>query len=67
MESESFSRRRFPTLLAGMFAVSALMLACPGIYGVISYGVARRTSELGVRMAVGAQPRQVAWTVLDRE
>ena len=43
--AESVGGRRFQTLLAGVFAVSALLLACLGIYGVISYGVARRTSE----------------------
>ena len=62
--SESVGRRRFQTLLAGVFAVSALLLACLGIYGVISYGVARRTNEMGIRMALGAQASEVALLVL---
>jgi predicted permease len=62
--SESVGRRRFQTLLAAVFAVSALLLACLGIYGVISYGVDRRTNEMGIRMALGAQPSQVAGMVL---
>lgn len=61
--SESVSGRRFQTLLAGVFAGSALLLACLGIYGVISYSVARRTSEIGIRIAVGAQPAQVSLLV----
>jgi hypothetical protein len=65
--SESVGRRRFQTLLAAVFAVSALLLACLGIYGVISYGVARRTNEMGIRMALGAQPSRVALTVLRQD
>ena len=62
--SDSVGRRRFQTLLAGVFASAALLLACLGIYGVISYGVARRTNELGIRMALGAQSSEVALMVL---
>jgi putative ABC transport system permease protein len=62
--SESVSSRRFQTLLAGTFAGAALLLACLGIYGVISYTVARRTSEIGIRIALGAQPNQVSLLVL---
>jgi ABC-type antimicrobial peptide transport system permease subunit len=61
--SESVSSRRFQTLLAGVFASAALLLACLGIYGVISYSVARRTNEIGIRIAVGAQPSQVSLLV----
>ncbi len=62
--SESIGRRRFQTLLAGTFAGAALLLACLGIYGVISYSVARRTSEIGIRIALGAQASQVSVLVL---
>jgi putative ABC transport system permease protein len=62
--SESIGRRRFQTLLAGTFAGAALLLACLGIYGVISYSVARRTNEIGIRIALGAQASQVSVLVL---
>lgn len=62
--SESVGGRRFQTFLAGVFALSSLLLACLGIYGVISYGVGRRTNEIGLRMALGAQSFQVTLMVL---
>jgi putative ABC transport system permease protein len=61
--SESLSIRRFQTLLAGVFAGAALLLSCLGIYGVISYSVARRAHEMGIRIAVGARPSQVSLLV----
>jgi putative ABC transport system permease protein len=64
--SESVSSRRFQTLLTGVFAAAALLLACLGIYGVISYSVARRTNEIGIRIAVGAQPSQVSMLVFQQ-
>lgn len=56
--------RRLQVLLAGGFAVAGVLLACLGVFGVVSYGVSRRTNEIGVRMALGASQDQVVSMVL---
>jgi predicted permease len=62
--NESLLQPRMVALLSAFFGGLALLLAMIGLYGVTAYGVARRQAEIGIRMALGAQPGSVVWLVL---
>jgi putative ABC transport system permease protein len=62
--SDSLSPQRFSVTLVSLFTVLALGLALVGVYGVMAYMVAQRTHEIGIRMALGARPRDMLTMVV---
>ena len=61
---QTISQERTFAYLCACFAVLALVIACVGLYGTMAYAVARRTNEIGIRMALGAERRRIVWMVL---
>ena len=61
-----FSRERLVAELSGLFSALALLLACVGLYGLLSFEVARRTREIGIRVALGARQANLLWLVVSQ-
>ncbi|MBS1855533.1 MAG: ABC transporter permease, partial [Acidobacteria bacterium] len=61
---DSIFEQRMLAAIGAFFGTLALVLAAVGLYGVVAYGTARRTAEIGIRIALGAGPGQVAWLIL---
>jgi predicted permease len=62
--NESLAQDRLVAMLSGFLGMLAALLAAIGLYGVMAYAVARRTHEIGIRMALGARPKDVLWSVM---
>ena len=63
---DALRQERLVATLATILSVSAMLIAAVGIYGLVSFSVAQRTREIGIRIAVGAEPRQILLMVLGR-
>jgi predicted permease len=61
---QSLSRERLVAALSTAFGAVAVVLSCVGLYGILAYAVTRRTSEIGIRMALGATRREIVWVIL---
>src|SRR5205807_6862781 len=61
---QTISQERTFATLCTCFAVLAVLIACVGLYGMMAYSVARRTNEIGIRMALGAERRRLIWMIL---
>ena len=64
LQRDSIARQRFNLVLTALFAIAALVLASIGLYGVMSYLVAQRTREIGIRVALGGRPSDVRGMIM---